>query len=153
LPGGPAPWTAADLVRAAGLPPARFDAAVAELTGSGLLLTVDPGLPEAEQMARTYRWQSMLLGHGTQPDWAGRYAIGPAHEPWLLVNSLVHDIWRWTPIAPNLWDACEMLFEMYRDPIDGDDTAVDSPREMLSQLLPSLHLLLGAYAGHLDEAM
>ncbi len=149
---GVTPWTPADVARAAGLPPARFDAAMAELTDRGLLLAIDAGLPEAEEMAHAYRWQSMLYGHGTQLGWAGLYGIGGPDEPWMLVNSLVHDIWRWAPVSPTLWDACEALYEVFREPFDGDDTVVDSPREMLSHLLPALHQLICSYAGHLDEA-
>ncbi|MGW0434451.1 hypothetical protein ACWDV4_18165 [Micromonospora sp. NPDC003197] len=150
--GGTVPWTPMDVARVAELPPHRFDTAMAELTERGLLLAVDAGMPEAEEMARSYRWQSMLYGHGTQLDWMGMYGIGGPGQPWLMVNSLVHDIWRWTPIAATLWDACEALYEAYKDPFDGDDIVVDSPRAMLAQLLPSLHQLICSYAGYLDEA-
>ncbi|GAB3161454.1 hypothetical protein GCM10027290_68340 [Micromonospora sonneratiae] len=150
--GGPTPWTPQDVARTAGLPAHRFDAAMSELTDRGLLLAVDADLPEAEEMAGSYRWQSMLYGHGTQLGWNGLYGIGGPSEPWVLVNSLVYDVWRWTPIAATLWDACEALYESYREPFDDDDIVVDSPRAMLSQLLPSLHSLICSYAGYLDEA-
>ncbi|MEO3927829.1 hypothetical protein ABGB07_28760 [Micromonosporaceae bacterium B7E4] len=151
--GGPRPWTPAHIAASAPwLTRARFDRAVAHLTERRLLLVVDPDSAEAAAVARSYRWNSMLHGHGMRLGWHGRYGIGGPDGPWILVDNLVHDIWRWAPVTPTLWDACEALAPAYAHPPTDDDPTVTGPDEMLPHLLRGLHLLICSDAGFLDEA-
>ncbi|GAA3768351.1 hypothetical protein GCM10022225_63620 [Plantactinospora mayteni] len=139
----PAPW----------LTPERFDRAVAQLAERRLLLVVDPDDPaEATAMARSYRWNSMLHGHGMRLEWNGLYGIGGPDGPWILTDNLAHDIWRWAPVTPTLWDVCEALAPAYEDPLDDDDPTVTGADELLPYLLRRLHLLVCSDAGFLDEA-
>ncbi|GAA4698695.1 hypothetical protein [Phytohabitans rumicis] len=151
--GGPQPWTPAHAFAAAEwLSTDRFHRAVEDLARRGLLLVIDPDSAEAAAMARSYRWHSMLHGHGMRLEWSGRYGIGGAEGPWLLVDNLAHDIWRWAPITPTLWDACEALAPSYRRPPNDDDPIVTGPDDLLPHLLRRLHPLACAHAGFLDEA-
>ncbi|MFC6022190.1 hypothetical protein ACFP2T_39290 [Plantactinospora solaniradicis] len=153
IAGGPQPWTPAQIAASAPwLTVARFDRAVADLVERRLLLVVDPDSADALAMAMAYRWNSTLHGHGMRPEWPGRYGIGGPDGPWMLVDNLVHDIWRWAPVTPTLWDACEALAPAYLNPPTDDDPTVTGPDEMLPHLLRGLHLLVCSYAGFLDEA-
>jgi hypothetical protein len=134
------------------LTPERRDTAVADLAERHLLLSVDPESTDAGAFARAYRWNSMLHGHGMRPGWDGLYGIGAPDAPWILVDNLAHDLWRWAPVTPTLWDACETLAPAYRNPADDRDPTVRGPADLLPHLLRRLHLLVCSSAGYLDEA-
>jgi hypothetical protein len=151
---GQAPWTRAELCRAAveaGV--AEPDAVVLALLERGLLVEVTPGTDAAAEFADTHRVQSLLLGLGELPDAPGVDGIGLLGMPALArVPLCTYEFWQWGHLWPTLTEAAAGLAEMAAQAPEHAPEEAD-PVQVLDRVLRQLHRLLAVGAVYLDRSL
>ena len=147
---GPAPWTAAALVRhLAGLDIPDAASLVAGLLGRGLLAELVPGTESATAFARSHRLVPSMYGLGNSADEPWLYSIGLLGHEVIRVDRPVFELWAWADTEPDLWRACES-FATEEAAAGGTEPDVTEPERVLAGFLGTLHGLLSVQAAHLD---
>ncbi|CRK58769.1 hypothetical protein [Alloactinosynnema sp. L-07] len=104
---------------------------------TGLLAEVDP--QDAVGFAERHRLVPLLLGLGTA-DEPGLHQVGLLGTPLLTMTAELADLWEWSPLSADLWQACHESAAL-------TDTA---PDEVLTAVIGALHSLLSMNAACLD---
>lgn len=127
---------------------------VDELLHTGAAVEVDSHGDGLLEFAHAYRLRALLHGLGNTAEDHGRYGIGIPHVgPIVTVSIQEYELWQWAPVVPTLWDAYEMLTQVWRRTGAIHSLNTD-PTERLRHDVENLtlHKLLGHGAAYLDEA-
>lgn len=145
------PWTRDVLIEEAASGTgdrAQVERAVDSLYRQQLLDEVNPAAPEATRFAERYRLLPLALGLGTRAE-DGLTGVGLLNFPAVLLAPALADLWQWSPMSPNLWDACRQSAEVAKA-AKLDDAEQTDPERVLSGVLGSLHVLLAGAVACVD---
>jgi hypothetical protein len=142
-------WTLGDvldLAASSALPGAEDMAAA--LVGSGLLMTIGQQDGAAQSLARSYRVDPLLVGHGNSEDEPDRYGIGwPGSPPVVVLDPSSYELWQWGHVAPSLWHTY-----LVRERVSADLGEQVQATTLLDGLLDDLRELLASSCAYLDLA-
>lgn len=146
------PWTRSEALayaQAKGVSDAA--ATVRELAGAGLVVEAPTAGRQARQFAESHRLRPSLLGLGNSPEEPDMFQIGLVGTPMAQVSRDLFEIWRWSGVAANIWDACMIFTDSERAHGESFSGWTD-PEEALTSILSTAHQLLSAGAAYLDQA-
>lgn len=121
------------------------------LAAAGLVVEAPTGGRQARQFAESYRLRPSLLGLGNSPEEPDMFQIGLVGTPMAQVSRDLFEIWRWSGVAANIWDACMIFTDSERAHGESFSGWTD-PEEALTSILSTAHQLLSAGAAYLDQA-
>jgi hypothetical protein len=150
---GMTPWTRRVVERlAAEAEVAQPDRVVDTLLEQGALAEVTPGTDRALAFAHTYRMQSLMVGLGNTPDEPALNGIGlPGVPPVVQVPVREYELWQWGHLGASLWDACELLADVWQQGGATDPADID-PARRLDHTLDALRILVACNVAYLDLA-
>ncbi|KJK43441.1 hypothetical protein UK23_33270 [Lentzea aerocolonigenes] len=141
---GKADWTVRDVLALADLPDV-----VNSLLVRGILAAVpaEPtGAPATLEFTRRHRMGGLLTGLGDTKADPGVHGVGvPGLATVAWLDDWSYELWQWGPLAPALWDVCEVRAKVL--------TELDQPLEpaqAVGSVLADLRLLLAHGCAYLD---
>lgn len=117
------------------------------LGGLDLIAEIDPGEPEAVDFARAHRLLPRMHGLGNRSERPNRFMAGYDVDGVGLFTWHQWRLWRESHLEPSLWDGCERHVANERTA----DREVDA-RELLTDTLRGMHIMLGLNLAYLDVA-
>lgn len=119
----------------------------AALIDRGLLVEVVPD--NAVEFASRHRLVPLALGLGVVPGAPEYVGMGLLHHPLVLLAPALADLVQWSPLSPDLWDACVVSAQAAAQAEVGDPEQTD-PRQVLDGVLGSLSTLLDGRVACVD---
>ena len=127
--------------------PESVVAALGYLTRHGLVVEIDPDDPAAVDFARAHRLMPAAHGRGNRPAEPATFLAGFPPDQVAGFSWYLWRLWRESHLASNLWDGCLVLAETDTCVRNGIDA-----RELLTELLRNLHVLLALRLAYVDVA-
>ena len=145
----PTPWTRSAVLGRRGTKrsPADEAADYGQLVGLGLIAEVDPDDPAAVDFARTYQLVPLAHGMGNSSEDPRRFLAGFPPDLIATFTWTQWRLWRESHLEPSLWDGCRAVAANE----ERAGRTLD-PRDLLTDTLRGLHVMLGIRLAYLDVA-